>query len=187
MCSVRGIGDTKVGPGLGEALNPKAVTMSSLSGVTAARDATMNGKSVLLVDDHSEAGGALYRSTSIIEGLPVQEWIDSQRVNFAAAGGRIELNATAFGVFDHKMVGICQERGFGKAPSLMRVRATQIILATGAIDGPVTFANNDQPGVMSLDAATEFLARYGVLIGQNVTILASHAHFLRCKQALKPL
>ena len=150
------------------------VVGAGAAGLTAAREAAAAGKSVLLVDDHPEVGGALYRTTQMVEGQPVQDWIKAQVEALEAAGGGIVLGATAFGVFDHKMVGICQERGFGKAPKLIRARAKQIIMATGAIDRPLTFANNDRPGVMSLDGASEFLARYGVLVGKNIVVLTSH-------------
>jgi sarcosine oxidase subunit alpha len=41
-----------------------------------------------------------------------------------------------------------------RATALWKVRAKQVILATGAIERPITFANNDRPGIMLASAAT---------------------------------
>jgi len=54
------------------------------------------------------------------------------------------------------------------------MRVGRCILATGAIDRPLTFAKNDLPGVMSLTGAVEYLARYGVLVGKTIAVMATH-------------
>ena len=48
---------------------------------------------------------------------------------------------------------------------LWKVRAHQVILATGAIERPIAFANNDRPGVMLASAARAMVERYGVAPG----------------------
>ncbi len=48
---------------------------------------------------------------------------------------------------------------------LWKVRAEQVILATGAIERPIAFANNDRPGVMLASAARGMVERYGVAPG----------------------
>ena len=48
---------------------------------------------------------------------------------------------------------------------LWRVRAKQVILATGAIERPIAFANNDRPGIMLASAAPAMVERYGVSPG----------------------
>jgi sarcosine oxidase subunit alpha len=48
---------------------------------------------------------------------------------------------------------------------LWKVRARQVILATGAIERPLVFAGNDLPGVMLASAAQTYLNQYGVLAG----------------------
>ena len=50
---------------------------------------------------------------------------------------------------------------------LWKVRATQVILATGAHERPLVFGNNDLPGVM-LASARDILNRYGVPGGERV-------------------
>ena len=48
---------------------------------------------------------------------------------------------------------------------LWKGRASQVILATGAIERPLVFAGNDLPGVMLASAAQTYLNQYGVLAG----------------------
>jgi len=146
------------------------------TGLAAARIAAEAGQSVILVDDHPEFGGGLYRQGCEVEGQKPADWIAQQCQAITGAGGRVMPATTAFGVYDHNMVALAQDKGFGKAPDLWRVRAKRILMATGAMERPVTFANNDRPGVMSLDGALEFLGRYGVLAGRNIALLSNNNH-----------
>ena len=49
---------------------------------------------------------------------------------------------------------------------LWQVRAKEVVLATGAIERPLVFPENDRPGIMLADAARTYLNRYGVQAGQ---------------------
>lgn len=144
------------------------------AGLAAARAAAESGRDVVLVEDHDQAGGRLYQLDTV-EGQAPQDWVAEQLNAIQAAGGRVMTRTTAFGVFDHRMVGLAQQGPFGTAPRLWRMRADRMVLASGALDRPVTFANNDRPGVMSLDGACEWLARYGVLAGRNIAVLSNNS------------
>ena len=145
------------------------------AGLAAARTAAEAGQDVVLVDDHPELGGGLFRRGLRVEGQEPGDWIAEQEQAIRVAGGRILTSTTGFGVFDHNLVGLIESRGFSVAPRLWRMRADRIILATGALDRPVTFADNDRPGVMSVEAATEYLARYGVLVGRRIAVLSNNS------------
>ena len=54
---------------------------------------------------------------------------------------------------------------------LWRVRAGEIVLATGAIERPMTFANNDLPGVMLAGAVRDYIRLWGVLPGRNRAVV----------------
>jgi len=144
------------------------------AGLQAALSAARAGQDVVLVDDHPELGGSLYQLAEI-DGQTPSDWVATMHAAIIEADGRILTGATAFGVYDHQMIGLAQERGFTRAPALIRMRARRCILATGALDRPATFAMNDRPGVMSLNAAAEFAGRYGVLVGQTPAVLAHHS------------
>jgi sarcosine oxidase subunit alpha len=48
------------------------------------------------------------------------------------------------------------------------------VLATGAIERPLPFANNDLPGIMSADAALIYLRRNAVLVGQRIVVATNN-------------
>ena len=54
------------------------------------------------------------------------------------------------------------------------MRAKRVVLATGAIERPLVFHNNDRPGVMLSGAVEMFLQRYGVLPGRRAVVFANH-------------
>ncbi|WP_299590484.1 2Fe-2S iron-sulfur cluster-binding protein [uncultured Tateyamaria sp.] len=142
------------------------------AGLTAARMAAEAGKSVTLVDDQAKLGGSLYRMANA-SGLNAPDWVAEQTAAIQTAGGRILTVTTAIGVYDHQMMSLVTDRGLGAAPIMRKMRADHVIIATGAIDRPVTFENNDRPGIMSVDAGTEYLARYGVRVGEKIAILTN--------------
>ena len=57
---------------------------------------------------------------------------------------------------------------------IWRIRATQIILATGAHERPIVFADNDRPGILLAGAARTYLHRYGVPVGRRVVVFTTN-------------
>jgi sarcosine oxidase subunit alpha len=49
---------------------------------------------------------------------------------------------------------------------LWKLRTAQVVIATGAFERPMLFANNDLPGVMLAGAVQTYIARYGVAPGK---------------------
>ena len=57
---------------------------------------------------------------------------------------------------------------------MWRIRARSIVVATGAHERPVVFADNDRPGIMLAGAARTFLNRYGVLPGREAVVFTTN-------------
>ena len=64
----------------------------------------------------------------------------------------------------------------GHAPRqrLWKVRAKQVVLATGMIERPMVFAENDRPGILMAGAARTYLNRYGVLPGRTAAVVTNN-------------
>ena len=65
------------------------------------------------------------------------------------------------------------------------MRAREVVLATGAIERPLVFADNDRPGVMLADAARRYLHQYGVRVGERVVVVTAHDSAYRAALDLK--
>jgi sarcosine oxidase subunit alpha len=53
------------------------------------------------------------------------------------------------------------------------VRAGEVVLASGAIERPLVFPDNDRPGILLAGAAETYLRRYGVLVGRKISVLTA--------------
>jgi sarcosine oxidase, subunit alpha len=57
---------------------------------------------------------------------------------------------------------------------MTKMRARAVVFATGVIEQPAVFRNNDLPGVMLASGAARLLARHGVAPGRRVVIVAAN-------------
>ncbi|QKD00305.1 sarcosine oxidase subunit alpha family protein [Mesorhizobium loti] len=144
------------------------------AGLAAARMAAGAGLSVVLVDDQQKPGGSLGHRAGEIDGKPADAWIEETVTELAAGGHLILPSTTAFGIYDHNLVGLNQRHFDGRRDTLWRVRPRQIVLATGAIERPLPFANNDLPGILSSDAALAYLRRHAVLVGRRIVVATNN-------------
>ena len=127
------------------------------AGLMAALAAGRRGARVIVADEQAELGGSLLASTLAIGGQPAADWLRGMLAELRSLPEVTLLpRSTAFGYYDHNFVGILERRtdhlGLsatgGVRQRLHRIRAEQTVLATGALERPLVFANNDLPGVM---------------------------------------
>ena len=143
------------------------------AGLTAARATARAGKTVMLVDDQTRAGGSLLHREASIDGQIGLDWAADVVAELTGGGHRVLLQSTAYGLYQHNLVCVWQRRS-GSADALWRIRAGEIIVATGAIERPLVCPDNDRPGVMSAEAALVYLKRFGVLVGERVVVATNN-------------
>ena len=148
---------------------------AGVAGLSCALIAAGRGQDVLLVDDRATPGGMLGDTQEAVEGVPGGQWARRTLNAFVTAGGRYLAATTAFGIYDHKLVLASQRHGDAEPDTLWRVRARRIVVAAGAIERPLTFADNDRPGVMSAHAALAYLNRQGVLAGDHIVVATNNS------------
>jgi sarcosine oxidase subunit alpha len=154
------------------------------AGLAAALTAARAGARVVLVDDQPEPGGSLLSSTELLDRRPASSWVQSIVSGLEAHPEvRILQRTTAFGRYDDGYVLAIERRtdhlraleaGVQSRHRIWRIRAQQIILATGAHERSVVFADNDRPGIMLADSANTYLNRYGVLVGQRAVVFTTN-------------
>ncbi|MBK1787663.1 2Fe-2S iron-sulfur cluster-binding protein [Prauserella cavernicola] len=151
------------------------------AGLLAALAAARAGEDVVLVDDRSCAGGAL-TGTEVVDGRPALEFVADVVEELARLGVRHLQRTTAFGQYDDGFVLALQRRTDhlgAAAPAhrgrqrVHRIRALKVVVATGAQERPIVFADNDRPGIMLAASARDYLHRYGVLAGREVVVFTS--------------
>jgi sarcosine oxidase subunit alpha len=151
------------------------------AGIAAAIDAAQRGGRVMLVEQDAILGGSAVRDSGAVD-----------RDALAGTGVQVLLRTTASGAWDHGFVtlverlvepGAIPARG-QPVQRLWHVRAECIILATGAIERPLTFAGNDRPGVMLAGAVREYIRRHAVLPGRRVVIATNNDDAYRTAEAV---
>jgi sarcosine oxidase subunit alpha len=139
------------------------------AGLSAAHAAGRTGARVILVDDEPELGGTLLGEMARIDDRSSDEWLG--RVIGDLQGMpevRLLTRATAFGYYDDNCVMVAQER------RLWQVRARTVILACGAHERPLVFADNDRPGIMLAGAVRTYLNRFAVAPGARAVFFTNN-------------
>lgn len=154
------------------------------TGLGAALAAGKAGARVLLVEQATEFGGSLLREKIFCNSDDSANWLKSTLGELQRMGNVTLLKrAVATGCFDHNFVTVSEQLDSSSSLSrvasrprerLLKVRARQIILATGAIEQPLVFPNNDRPGIMLASAVREYLNRYGVKVGNKIVIVTNN-------------
>jgi sarcosine oxidase, subunit alpha len=132
------------------------------SGLAAAQAAAASGARVMLAEDQPSLGG-------------VGDLYDASHEFRAPPDVMVLTRTTALAHFHHNYL-LLAERCLGEGPRqrLWKVRAKEVILATGAIERPIAFANNDRPGVMMAEAARGYLARFAVAPGERGVVFTNN-------------
>jgi sarcosine oxidase subunit alpha len=150
------------------------------AGLAAALAASAGGARVLLVDDQPELGGDLLSDSETLDGAPALEWVAQARGELADRPEVRVLNrSSVFGYYDQNYLLVLERRtdhlpgAAAKGVSRQRVwhvRARRVVLATGARERPLVFANNDRPGVMLAGAVRTYLNRYAAVPGERAVV-----------------
>ncbi len=150
------------------------VVGAGIAGLEAAYQAAKAGQRVLLVDDKANPGGSYYGGQGLIEEQASADWIAQRLAALQAMGAEVMLSTTAFGIYDHQLVALAQQDNLTSTSKLIKLRVEHLIIATGCIDRPLLFANNDLPGICSAHAARTWLQSYGIVAGQRIGLAINH-------------
>lgn len=168
------------------------VVGSGPAGLEAARDAVRAGRKVILVEQDAAIAPSLLRDPQEIEGQPGSDWAAGVVGAIRAGGGMVLTRTSASGLWDDNFVCLSerlvepgQVPANGFAQRYWHVRAGEVVLATGAIERPLTFANNDLPGVMLSQAVRTYVNRFGVVPGRRAVIATTNDDGYLTAQALR--
>ena len=158
------------------------------AGLIAALAAGQAGARVVLIDEQCELGGWLLSSPgTLIGGKAAPDWLQSVIAELQSLPNvRIMIRTSAFALHDMNMVQAVEQiqdhiplslrAAHVPRQRLHRIRADRVVLATGAIERPLVFGNNDIPGILTASALTTYLNRYGVVCGKRIVLMTSNDH-----------
>ena len=159
---------------------------SGVSGLYAAEMAAEQGLKVLLVEQEDELGGSLLsdqNSEQKINDLSLMDWKNKILNNLNTKNNiKIIKSTTLFAYMHYNYLLAIQDinqlnglkRRGGIRQIIWKIRAKKVILATGSIERPLTFDNNDRPGIMLAHSASKFLNYYGVKLSKEMVVFTNN-------------
>ncbi|WP_171173405.1 sarcosine oxidase subunit alpha family protein [Ruegeria sp. HKCCD8929] len=163
-----------------------------VAGLQAAKAAAQSGAKVMLIEQTAHWGGRAPVDGGTIDGAPVDKFVEQTVSELEAMDNvTLRLRCMGAGVYDHGYV-LGYERISDHKPGtqgprhrLWRIRAKQVVTATGAIERPLSFAGNDVPGVMLASAMRDYVVNWGVTPGERVIVATNNDDAYRTAITLK--
>ena len=160
------------------------VVGGGIAGISAALAAANSGAEVILMDENPQWGGILCNQDGDIQGLSASEWV-KQSIRTLQKHPQVKClkRTTVTGYYDHNYLIANQRISNHLGPNaptdiprerLWKIRTRKVILATGAIERPLVFADNDRPGILLAGALRRYINHYGVLPGRRLAIIANN-------------
>lgn len=156
------------------------VVGSGPAGLSAALAAGRSGVRVLFVEQEPELGGSLLSAPA---GSPSDAWLSSTVAELEKLKNVTIMRRTfAWGAYDHGTYTLVEKVADHKAqPDEHEVRqrsivlqTKRVVLATGSLERPIPFGNNDRPGIMLASAVRTYVNRYGVLPGKKAVVFTNN-------------
>lgn len=139
------------------------------AGLSAALAAAKAGAEVLLVEQEQVLGGSL-NYARFESGRTLEASVRKDLIREIEATSNIEVMTAAVcnAWFADNWLPIIQGN------RMYKVRAAEVVLASGSMEQPAIFHNNDLPGVMLSSAAQRLIKLYGVRPGRRAVVLTGN-------------
>jgi hypothetical protein len=141
---------------------------------------------VILADEGSEVGGSLLGDRAQINRDDATRWVQEVATELKSTPGvRVLVRSQVAAIWDHDMATVVEQVGSGAPVAhrpaahlprqrLWKIRAREIVIATGAIERAIAFGDNDLPGVMLAGSARTYLNRHGVQPGRRAVVFTNN-------------
>ena len=146
-----------------------AVIGGGAAGIAAALSAAESGAEVVLIDEGAEIGGSLWYARYNVDGTHGS--LTRAELRTAVQGRRnirVLSQAICTGLFADNWLPVIKDN------RLYKLRAKSVVVATGSIEQPSVFRNNDLPGVMFASAAQRLVRLYAVKPGNRAVVLTAN-------------
>lgn len=152
------------------------------TGLMAALVAGRAGADVILADEDSVMGGRLLAESIEVGGMSGASWAAQTVAELQDMPNvRLMTRTTVTGAYDQGTFGALERVSLHRAQKdglprecFWRIVAKRSILAAGALERPIAFANNDRPGVMMASAVRAYVNRWAVAPGKRVVVFGNN-------------
>jgi heterotetrameric sarcosine oxidase alpha subunit len=152
---------------------------SGPAGLAAALTAGRSGARVVLAEQDTELGGSLLFDSDEEHEAWRKAGVAELEIT---APLKVRTRTTVQGLYDGNLAVLVERRDHLKPDPkkgqarmvLTMLRARTIVMATGAIERPLVFSNNDRPGVMLASALQVYANRFAVAPEKRAVILANN-------------
>lgn len=148
------------------------------AGMMAALSAAQKGLRVILMESRPWLGGFFeYRSSAYKDGKTLHNRAGQLAKEVESFENiRVFTHTPAVGTYNNNLVTGFQ---IGKKEDVfneryIEIRAKSVVVATGSIERPLIFDNNERPGVMQIGCALRMAKTYGLLPGKNAVFSIGH-------------
>ena len=163
------------------------VVGGGISGIMSAKIAAQNNLNTVLLDDKSNLGGiTIFQDNDSfkINNDNTNKWLEKEieslkslknltiktRSSLAAYHSYNYLLAKE-NLTDHLSLN---EKKNKIRQRLWKIRAKKVIIATGSIERPLIFNNNDRPGIILSSSIKKYIDYYGVKCGQKISLFTNN-------------
>ncbi len=163
------------------------VVGGGISGIIAAKIAAKNNLNTVLIDDKNILGGTtLYQENECfkINNSYSNEWLKKEIETLKSLENLTIKTRTSLAAYhsynyllarenltDHLDIN---EKKDKIRQRLWKIRAKKVIIATGAMERPLVFNNNDRPGIMLSSSIKKYIDYYGVKCGQRISLFTNN-------------
>ncbi|MDG1870200.1 MAG: 2Fe-2S iron-sulfur cluster-binding protein, partial [Candidatus Thioglobus sp.] len=157
-----------------------------VSGISAALEVLNNSKTerVILVDEREHLGGELFNEFSTNDAASAwhKDSIEKLLSYMNGDNSRLTLlsRSTAYAWYDHNYIEVLETNATGESlvtkqgqaarKTIHKIRAKEVILATGAHERPMLFETNDLANIMLSQSVRRYLNEFGVISGKDIVL-----------------
>ena len=158
-----------------------------ISGIMSAKLAAKNNFKTILVDDKNVLGGStIFQNNENfkIDNEISKNWLSKEIKEISSLKNLNIKTRTSIAAYHSYNYLLAKEnltdhlskdkKNNGIRQRLWKIRAKKVIIATGAIERPLVFNNNDRPGIILANSVNKYLNFYGVSCGLNNFIFTNN-------------
>ena len=151
-----------------------------ISGIIAAKIAARSGSNTILIDDKNTLGGSTIFQNN--ENFKIndeisKDWLFKEIEELKKLKNLTIKTRTSVAAYHSYNYLLAKEnltdhlsknnKTSNIRQRLWKIRSNKVIIASGAIERPLVFNNNDRPGIILASSVNKYLNFYGVICGEN--------------------